>query len=374
MTIITQTSSENDEQQPTVHRLSEYSDSSDDERALFWAARGAAPSLGVVVDLTLRAYEDDRQWQIQHENYRTVSRTEMMRVLDAYAAATESMKEGCSRSADLYVEWQESGMVACVSSFQPLVSATTSVYDDKDDAIHHHPPPSLVLDELDPIRDLLDTKRSMVVPWQDMFGHEAYLNSRLTAHLIRESLLPEAERSGWSVHVRSVFVKSLDRELTKYLSRRMHDAPTPWCTLHVQHGGPSAVETGGDDGDVARGAYMRCAGDVGRGWRYSVIVSAWYNGEEYREEDCKKWVVETLSEMLTKHGEQCVCVYATDMGPEAGGGGREGEDGHEELLIRHAFVDNWTRKKLYVEKRKYDKGRNMLLFYSTPVGAYEYLC
>ena len=367
---------------------------------LYFAARGAAPALGIVVDLTLRATPSDHiaglcgssagalptlptlptpltppipptpptppipptpptdsnhpnmLWEVRHQYYETASRAELTDLFTAYSnvSNTKSMQQNYSLSADLYIErtnrhQEDDRITACVSQFNPELFATTAIQNLK------------TLTDVSKPR----TQAHHVVPYHKLYRHEAYLHSNVTAHLEREKehseLSLDHPTQGWSVFARSMFVSALSLEMQQYLSYRMlHKAPTSWCTLHIQHGGRG--------GDSTQDTKMKCAGDVdsASNWQYSIVLSCWYNKEE-NEEACKQWVVDTFHHLLSTEdlSKDVVCIYPTDLTPR--------EDVANGLIC-DAFYDEKTRKQLNDEKKKYDpEGR----LNSCPIDYYDYL-
>ena len=346
MSIITPTNGDqksNCSPTPTLHQLS-LSTAKEQQQKLFFAACGSGPSLGVVVELTLRAFKDVGLWSVYHDYFQSSSTSQTEMILEAYVATTNTkqMEDNLLMSSDLYIERIPGIGIGIVGIDKQKVIASIS---------HFGPTKTSTFNRvaLNTCAALSTTsKHTVSVPWQDLFEHEAYLSSNMVTHVHQQ------EKKNWSVHVRSIFVRYLTQDHLSYLSERlMHstDAPTSFSTLHVQHGGSSVHDVNADANDEQE---VKCAGDVKK-WKYSVVVSCWYN-EDHNTDRVKNWVNETIEHLLQDQ-EQSVCVYPTDMGPEDCGNN----------LIQDAFVNDNVRKRLHTEKMQYDP--NNMMFYSFPVGS-----
>lgn len=259
-----------------------------DHKDLFWALSGCGTNFGVVVSLTLRAY--------QLRPFAICQR--VFAVPEEPQAAGELLSTYAERAASL----PRNGSADCILHYGSDGTLRIGIYDyyqhNSNECVRSSQEVSAEVAKL-PAQILQETILPCV-SLLELFDHEPYLCMQPQGTML------EPGPAGLAFYCRAVFLASpMCAETASQLLSVMRSTPCRHCFIHLQHAG----------GAVADRSPTDSAFDL-RALEWSVVVSgSWPKSEqEQLEPRCVDWVRNAVRSLLPA----ALGTYSTDLGPEDG--------------------------------------------------------
>ncbi|KAK1140999.1 hypothetical protein N8T08_009656 [Aspergillus melleus] len=246
---------------------------------LLWAAKGAGTNIGIIISVTFRAFAAPtylvREWSvplrgIQHAQHE-------MSAFDQALAG--QLPENCS--ADAYLYWEDGRMHLGVTVFECSIPGR-----DVEPLSHVSLP-------MGPTSGTEHTPRLM--NGVEVFNAEMYISRMHGGHGGNKT----------SSFKRCLFLNSISsRKIFETLVRAIGTRPSPFCYVHLLHGGEAVNKVTPD---------MTAFGC--RGWNYACIVTGvWSRTDDTvrNSRDVVQWVYRVAADLLPL---SCG-VYGADLGPD----------------------------------------------------------
>ncbi|PKY03818.1 hypothetical protein P168DRAFT_345027 [Aspergillus campestris IBT 28561] len=246
---------------------------------LLWAAKGAGTNIGIIISVTFKAFAAPmylvRRWSAplrddQHAQHQ----------LSAFDQALAGKLPG-NCSADAYLYWENGQIHLGVTVFECSI-------------------PGRDLEPLSPVSlPMGTTSRSednpRVMNGVEVFDADMYMSGMHGGHGGNKT----------NSFKRCLFLTSISsRNLSATLVRAINTRPTPFCYLHLLHGGEAVNNVAPDT--TAFGC---------RGWDYACVVTGvWSRNDDTTENsrDVVQWVYRVAADLLPL---SCG-VYGADLGPD----------------------------------------------------------
>ncbi|KAI1432318.1 hypothetical protein GGR50DRAFT_617208 [Xylaria sp. CBS 124048] len=260
----------------------------DKETDLLWAMKGAGTNLGIVVSVTFKAYAAPtysvRNWIIPMSDRSEASRK--LRTFDDFVV--KKLPRCCS--ADAYLYWDAGRLHLGVTMYE---SATTGFAGNT---------PIIWGPE----------KSSATVDCVGLFESEMYMSGMHGGHGGGKT----------TSFKRCLFLKDIGQaNVTRVLIAAIETRPSPFCYLHLLHGGGAIGDTAAD------ATAFGC-----RDWDFAcVITGVWPRDQDETEvaRAAVQWVYQTVMDLLPWSKG----AYSADLGP----------DPRDTALVDKAFGPNLTR-------------------------------
>lgn len=249
----------------------------ENEAELLWAIKGAGTNFGIVVSVTFKAYAAPtyltRNYVVSVSDY-----TEMQLKLKNFdELIAKKLPRTCS--ADAYLYW-----VAGRLQFGMTVIETFATR------------PTLATSTPIPIPELWGPEHDVkTVDGTGLFETEMYLSGMHGGH----------GNGKTSSFKRCLFLKDIARsDVAEYLDRAVRTCPSPFCYLHLLHGGGAVRDI------VADATAFGC-----RDWDFAcVITGVWPRDQDGTEvaKSAVQWVYEVAKNLLLLSSG----TYGADLGPD----------------------------------------------------------
>ncbi|KAI4914033.1 hypothetical protein J4E90_005753 [Alternaria incomplexa] len=262
---------------------------------ILWALRGAGTNFGIVLSVTLRAYHahsfSTRNWVIPLSDS-----AEAKRRLWEF---DEKVAKGCSEfcSADAYLYFENGGLNLGITTFTPADAS--------------YPSPMTIMPKRE--GDIWGTDSdNKIMDGVEAFDAEMYMSKMHGGH----------GNSKTSSFKRCVFLKDIGgSRIARRLVSAVDSRPSPFCYLHLLHGGGKAGEVAPD------ATAFGC-----RDWDFACVIT----GVWPRDEDGSRvahasvqWVYDVVDSLLPLSRG----TYGADLGP----------DPRDAVLAEKAFGPNTVR-------------------------------
>ncbi|KAI2637535.1 hypothetical protein GGS21DRAFT_511946 [Xylaria nigripes] len=263
----------------------------ENDAELLWAIKGSGTNFGVVVSITFHAYPAPtysvRNWIIPMSDDLEACR----KLSDFNELVAKKLPRRCSTDAYLY--WEAEQLHLGVTMFELSTAGETHT--------------------LTPVDSLLGPARSLrIVDCIDVFDCEMYMSEMHGGHGGGKT----------SAFKRCLFLKDIGRvDVAKILIKAVRTRPSPFCYLHLLHGG-------GAISDVAADATaFGC-----RDWDFACVITGIWSSNEDETEVARKiiqWVYSIVEDLMPLSTGS----YSTDLGP----------DPRDIALVAKAFGPNLSR-------------------------------
>lgn len=246
---------------------------------LLWAAKGAGTNIGIIISVTFKAFAAPRylvrRWSVPLSDDRHAQHE-----LSAFDQTLAGKLPG-NCSADAYLYWEDGQIHLGVTVFECSIPGRDV------EPLSHFPLP------------LDTTSRSEESPTimngVEVFDTEMYMSRMHGGH----------GGNTTSSFKRCLFLASISsRKISAALIRAIETRPSPFCYLHLLHGGEAVNNVAPD---------MTAFGC--RGWDYACIVTGvWSRNDDImgNSQDVMKWVYRVAADLLPL---SCG-VYGADLGPD----------------------------------------------------------
>jgi adenine phosphoribosyltransferase/phosphomevalonate kinase len=261
---------------------------------LLWGVKGAGTNFGIVVSMTFRAYPalsyQTRNWIIPLSD--SLEARRRLCEFDEIVAGGRDRKY----AADAYLYCEADQMNLGISTFESLTASATSTTTK----------PKLEGDIWGPERD------SKEVNGVELFEAEMYMSGMHGGHGGGKT----------SSFKRCIFLKDIGNpRISERLVAAFHARPSPFCYLHLLHGGGAVGDNAAD------ATAFGC-----REWDFAcVITGVWPRHEDgTRASNASvQWVYNVIEDLLSVSSG----VYGADLGP----------DPRDAVLAANAFGSNGVR-------------------------------
>ncbi|KAE8163248.1 hypothetical protein BDV40DRAFT_263179 [Aspergillus tamarii] len=268
------------------------------EMDLLWAMKGAGTNFGIVVSVTFKAYVAPvhlvRSWVLPLNDNLEAQR----KLSDVDNLIASKLQRNCS--ADAYLYWEFGKLHLGVTMFEASTTRRIS------DTSTRTPAPV----DVDTI--LGGEGKFDVVDGIGLFDAEMYMSQMHGGHGGCKT----------SAFKRCIFLKSIGAvNIADILTTAVETRPTPFCYLHLLHGGGAVSDVAAD------ATAFGC-----RDWDYAcVITGVWPRDQDGTEiaHAAERWVYKVARDLLPLSSG----VYSADLGP----------DPRDAILATKAFGPNQPR-------------------------------